>query len=177
MATSWKPGPEVQPLENLAQGQPLLDQPRINLPHQIGFGVVNEKAGGDPVPARHITVSIGRSSLHDMSLTGFLELATPEPIRQDGPLILGDRSLDLQQQLVVRVVRNRMMKEDNLAASTPELLEKQDLVGILASQAIRAVDRQNVDGGIPDCIAQLVQGRAVKPRTRIALVAKDVMVG
>jgi hypothetical protein len=57
------------------------------------------------------------------------------------------------------------------------LLEKQDLVGILAGQAIRAVDRQNVDGGIPDCIAQVVQGRAVKPRTRIAFVAKDVMVG
>src|SRR3954465_1379427 len=102
-------------------------------------------------PEQPPTVSV---ALHDMSLTGFLELATPESIRQDGPLILGDRSLDLQQQLVVRVVRNRMMKEDNLAASTPELLEKQDLVGMLASQAIRALDRQTVQRGIPDCSAQ-----------------------
>src|SRR4051794_10144546 len=112
-----------------------------------------------------------------MSLTGFLEPATPEPIRQDGPLILGDRSLDLQQQLVVRVVRNRMMKEDNVAVSAPEFLEKQDLVSILAGQTIRAVDRQNVDGGIPDCIPQVVEGWAIKPRTSIAFVAKDVMVG
>jgi hypothetical protein len=43
------------------------------------------------------------------------------------------------------------------------LLKKQDLVGIPAGQTIRAVDRQNVDGGIPDCIAQIVEGRAIKP--------------
>jgi hypothetical protein len=35
--------------------------------------------------------------MHDMALAGSLELATPEPVSKYGPLILGNRSLDLQQ--------------------------------------------------------------------------------
>jgi hypothetical protein len=67
------------------------------LPHEFCFAVVDEQTSGQTVLAWHVPVSIGRPSMHDMALAGSLELATPEPVSKYGPLILGNRSLDLQQ--------------------------------------------------------------------------------
>src|SRR5512134_2338120 len=96
-ARSRIPGAEVQPPEKLAEAQPVLNEPRIRLPDEVGLGLVEDQAGRHTIVPGHEAVAIGRTSMHGMTLAGLLELATSEPFREHGPLILRDRSLNLQQ--------------------------------------------------------------------------------
>jgi hypothetical protein len=112
-----------------------------------------------------------------MTLAGLLELAASEPFSEHGPLILSDRSLDLQQELIIGVVRNRMKEEDNLAPSPPELFEQENLIGIFSSQTVRAVHRDKIDVGVPNRIAQTIKGRPIETGSTVPLVAEDVGFG
>ena len=120
---------------------------------------------------------MGRTSMHGMTFAGLLELAPSEPFGEHGPLILSDRSLNLQQELIVGIVGNRMQKEGNRAPSPPELFEQEDLIGIFSSQTIRAVHRDKVDLGVPNGIAQTIEGGPIETGSAAPLVAKDVGFG
>jgi hypothetical protein len=85
------------------------------------FGLVDDQAGRHTIVSGHEAVAIGGTSMHGMTLAGFLELATSEPIGENRPLILGDRALDLQQKLIVGIVGDRMKQEDYLAPGPPSM--------------------------------------------------------
>jgi len=110
-------------------------------------------------------------------ITCLLQLAATEPLGQHCTLVFGDGPLDLQQQLVVGIVGDRMVQEYHRAVRAAELLQQQDLVGILARQPIRAEHRYDVDCGVSDGIPQTVQGRPVQPGAAVALVAEHMGIG
>lgn len=176
-ARSRIPGAEVQPPEKLAEAQSILDEPRIRLPDEIGLGLIGDQAGRHTILPGHETVAIGRPRMHGMTLTSFLELATSEPFSEHGPLILGDRSLNLQQELIVGIIGNRMKEEGNLAPSPPEPFEQKHLIGIFSSQTVRAVHCDKVDLGIPNRIAETIEGGPIETGSAVSFVAEDVGFG
>jgi hypothetical protein len=104
-----------------------------------------------------------------------LQLAAAEALAQHRALVFGDGALDLQQELVVRVVRDRVVQERHLAAGPAELLQEQDLVGVAPRQAIGAQHRDEPDGAVADGVAQRVEAGSVEAATAVALVAEDVL--
>ena len=92
---------------------------------------------GHGVLARHVAVAVRRTAGEIVAIARPLQLAATEAFAQDGALVFCDRALDLQQKLVVGVVRDRVLQEHDFAAGATELLQEQDLVGVFAGQTIR----------------------------------------
>ncbi len=107
-----------------------------------------------------------------MAVARLLQLAAAEPLAEDGALILGDGALDLQQELVVGVVRDRVLQEHHLGACATELLEQQHLIGVLARQAVWGQHDERAHG----TVAQRVETGPIEPAAAVALVAEDVFV-
>jgi hypothetical protein len=100
---------------------------------------------GDPVPLGDVTIAVGGAAGTPLAGAGLLELAAAESLGEDGPLVLGDRPLDLEQELVVRVVGDGPLDELDGAGGPAELFEQEDLVGVAACQPVRCVDADDVE--------------------------------
>ena len=128
--------PGVEPLEHLANGHLFVDKPAVEHAYQRGLVLIDDQMAGHGVMARHVAIAVGRLGTEVMAIARLLQLAAAKALAQHGALVLGDGTLDLQQQLVVRVIGDRMLQEGDLTAGTAELLKQQDLVGIAPRQAI-----------------------------------------
>ena len=166
----------VQSRDALADGLPA-HEPSIDLAHHVGLGLVDDKPGGQGATSRLIPIAVRGLGAQDVPVACFLQLAPPEPLGQHRTLIFSDSPLDLQQELIVGVVRDGVMQERHLAVRATKLLEQQNLIGILARQPVRAEHRHDVDGGVADGIPQAVQPRPVQPGAAVALVAEHMGVG
>ena len=176
-AGTGEPGAGIQPLDDLPDGHALLDQPAIEQSHQLGLGLLDHEIARHRLPARDVAVAVGGPPGQPAAGTRLLQLAAAKALAQHRPLVLGDGALDLQQELVVGVVRDRVVQEHHLAAGAAELLQEQHLVGILAGQAVRAEYGEDVDRGVADSVPQGVEPGAVETGAARALVAKNVLVG
>ena len=162
--------PVGEPLEDLADGRPLVDQPAVERPDHLGLGLVDLQVGRDAVAGRDVAIAIGGLPGDPVAGAGLLELAAAESLAEHGPLVLGDGPLDLEQELVVGVVGDRPVDELDLAAGPAEFLQQEDLVGIAAGQPVGAVDRDDVELALAGGVAEAVEGRAIEPRAGVALV-------
>jgi hypothetical protein len=122
-------GAEVQPLEDLPDRRPRLDPPAVERAHQLGLCLGDHEMPRHLLPARRVAVAIGCSPGQPAAGACLVQFAAPEALGQDRPLVLGDGTLALQQELVVGVVGDRMVQEHHLAAGTAELLQEQHLAG------------------------------------------------
>lgn len=109
-----------------------------------------------------MVITVGRA--HPEKLTGprLLELATAEPLAEQGALILGDGALDLEQELVAWVVRDRAVVKGDVAADAPELLKHEHLIGIAAGKAVGGKDADDVDLAVAHGIAPSIETRPVE---------------
>jgi hypothetical protein len=89
--------------------------------------LVHHEVAGHGVPARHVAVAVRSTTAEIGAVAGALELAAAGALAEDGTFAVGDGTLDLQQELVVRVVRDRVLQEHHLDAGATELLQEQDL--------------------------------------------------
>ena len=110
-----------------------------------------------------------------MPCAGLEELAAAEPLGEDGPLVLGDGPLDLQEELVLGIVGDGAVEEDDLAAGLAELLQEQDLVGVLAGEPVGAEDGDDVEVPAERRVAQAVQAGPVETGAGVALIGVDVI--
>ena len=149
----------------------------MQLTHHVGLGVVDDQPGGDGIASGQVAVAVRRLGAEDVPITSLLELATPEPLGQDRSLVFRDRALDLQQQLIIGIIGNRVVQEGHLATGAPELLQQQDLIGVFAGEAIRAEHGHHIDGRVADGVAQAVQAWPVQAGAAIALVAEHMACG
>ena len=104
VAGSRYEGAGIQPLEDLADRRPFVDEPAVDRSHHGGFTLVHDKVTGHDVLARYVAVAIRGFTALVVSVAGLLQLPTPEALAENGALIFGDRALDLQQKLVVWIV-------------------------------------------------------------------------
>ena len=163
LAVAGPPRAGGQPLDDLADGHPLVDQPAVEHPHHRGLVVVDLQVPGDAVPPGDVTVAVGALAADPLPVPGLLQLAAAEPLGEDGPLVFGDGPLDLEQELVVRVVGDRPLDELDLAGGLAELLQQQDLVGIAPSESVGAVDADDFEFALVGGVAEAVEGGAVEP--------------
>src|SRR5512134_1729656 len=175
LARARVPRPEVQPLEDLADGHSLLDQPAVEHAHERGFGLVDFEPPAGPVAARDVAVAVGRTSADEPAGPRLLQLAAAEALAQQRPLVFGHGPLDLQEKLVAGIVGDGVVEERHRAAGTAELLEDQDLIGVLAREAVRAEHRDDVDLGIADGVSKCVEPWAIEPCAAVALVAEGML--
>ncbi|CAA9266379.1 MAG: hypothetical protein AVDCRST_MAG27-2839 [uncultured Craurococcus sp.] len=175
LAGARQPRPGVEPLEDLAHRQALLHEPVVEHADEGRLGLVDDQVPRHAVALGHVAVAVGRAPADEVALARLLQLATPEPLAQQRPLVLGDGALDLQQELVAGGVGERVVEEDDLAALAAELLQQQHLVGVLAGEAVRAEHGDDVDGRVLDRVAQAVEPRAVQAGAAVALIGEDVL--
>src|SRR3954471_5721817 len=176
-AGAGDPWPFIQPPDALAHGQLLVRHPHEQAAHHLSLGIIDDQMAWHGVTSWHVAVAVGRLGAEQVAVPGLLELAAAEALGEYRALVLGNGTLNLQQQLVARVLGDGTVEEGDLDAGPTELLEQQDLVGVAARQAVGREHRDDLDGGVAPRIAQAVEARAIEPRAAIALVAEDVRLG
>src|SRR5215210_768098 len=175
-AGAWDIGTGVQALEDLADGRPLVDEPAIKGAHQRGLFLVHDKVAWHRLLARHVAITVRRTAALVVAVARLLQLATAEALAENGPLVFGDGALDLQQELVIRVVRDRVLQEHDLNACAAELFQEQDLVGVFAGEAIGGQHGDDSDGTVAHGVPERVEAGPVEPAAAVALVAEDEVV-
>jgi hypothetical protein len=83
--------------------------------------------------------------------------------------------LDLQEQLIIGIVRERVLEKDHLTAHTAELFEQQDLVGILASESVGTPDGHYSERPFVRRIAEPVERRAIQTGSAPPFITVDVV--
>ena len=175
-ATAWEPWPEVQPAEDLTQGQGLLGKPAVEHPHDLGLGLIDDELASGPLMARQIAVAVRRPSADELAGPGLLQLAAPKPLAQQSALVFGDSSLDLEQELVSRIIGDGAVEKLHRAPCSPEFLEQQHLIGIAAGQPVGGENADDINLPVANGIAQGVQPRSVETRAAVAFVPKHMEV-
>jgi hypothetical protein len=89
LARARVPGPEVQPLEDLADGHPLVDQPAVEHAHEGGFVLVDLEPSAGPVAARDVAVAVRCTSADEPAGPRLLQLAAAEALAEQRPLVFG----------------------------------------------------------------------------------------
>ncbi len=167
----------VQPFQDLPDRHLFVREPAVEHAHQLGFRVVDHEMARHDIIARDVAVAIRGPAALVVSIAGLLQLAAAETLAQDGALVFGDGTLDLQQQLVVRIVRDRVLQECHPAAGAAEFLEQQDLIGIAPRKPVGAQYDDVLDGSVADGVTQSVETRPVEPCAAVSLVAEDMLLG
>ena len=182
----WRPGPpaaarepraEVQPPQDLAQGQTLIGKPAIKQAHQFGLRLIDDELTGGAVMARQVAIAVGRAGTDELPSPRLLELTAPEAFTEQRSLVLGDGALDLKQELVARIVGDRAVEELDRALHPAELLQQEHLVGVAPGQPVRGENGNDIDFPVAHRIAQGVQARPVEARPAVSLIAEHMGVG
>jgi hypothetical protein len=98
---------------------------------------VDDQMGRAVRPSENAPVAEGRFPGYDLSGAGSIELASPSPFSELGPLVFGYYTLDLDQQPALWVVQWRAVGEVDPDSIAGELIEYQNLISVGAGQAIR----------------------------------------
>jgi hypothetical protein len=174
-AAARPPGAGGEPLEDLSDRHSLIDQPAVQLAHHLGLGVIDDQVRGYAVPPGNVAIAVGRLAADPLPGARLLKLAAAEALAEEGALVLGDGALDLEQELVVGVVRDGVVDEEDLAGGLAQLLQQEHLVGVAAREAVRAVHGDDGEGAFPRGVAEAIQCGPIEARAGVALVGEDVL--
>jgi hypothetical protein len=121
-------------------------------------------------------VAVRRPSPRQQAAGAQLCLPAPtHPLGDQGALVLGHGTADLQQELVLGVPAHRPVQEGDLAAEAFELFQQHHELDVVARQAVGVGDQHPVHLARPHNVAQPVQARAVQRRSAVAVVTEDVL--
>ena len=149
-------------------GKQLLDDGRLRR--------LDSDAGRIPGMIGVEPVAVGRAAPGEQAAGAQLRLAAAaHPLGDQRALVLGHRTTDLQQQLVLRIASHRPIQEDHLATGALELLQQHHELDVVARQAVRIGDQHLGDLAYPHRIAQPIQARAVERRPAAAVIAEDAL--
>jgi hypothetical protein len=159
-----------EPPTSLADRAPVPTDPFKDTLHDLGlFG---DQLHLSPAPAfilGEISVAIGRTRKHvHGARLGRMQLASPAALHDLLSLVLRHHALDLKQQVILRRLAQGAVQEHDLNARPHQLLDENNLVGVVAHQTVGRMHVEPVQGtsgghvpkafqGGPD------QGRAAEP--------------
>src|SRR5450759_303429 len=148
--------------------------PVIDLAHHHGLVFDDFVVRRSVLRLTHVAVAIGRPTQHiDVPLAGMMALATARALQDLRALILGDHALKLYEQMIFGAVPGRCFDEGRLHAVTCELFHQQNLVGVLAAQAVRRIDEHGLQMTFRRQITNALQSRPLKGRAAIPFVFED----
>ena len=105
-----------------------------------------------------------------------MELAAPGPLEDLGALVLGEHTLELEQQPVFRRLGAGRLDEQNLDAGAAELLDQQHLMDVLPAQPVRRINQDRLDRSFGRQIADPLQPGADQLRAAEAVILDDPLV-
>jgi hypothetical protein len=149
-------------LRHRVDGGVLFVIPGKDLTHHGRFFLMDLDPAVPAVPLGVPSVAIRQFAGPEFAHSGPVESSAAGAFQNLCPFVLGDRALDLKQELIVRGVADGPFTEVDVHPRTVQLFEQQDLIGILASQAIRTEHHDHVEPALPSVIAKLVEGRALQ---------------
>src|SRR3982751_1863892 len=106
----------------------------------------------------------------DRAIARRVQLPAAAPLEDLGAFIFGDHPLHLEQQLLLRLLSDRVVEEDDLDATALELLDDEDLISIFASQSIGRVDVEAIDQAGGRLIAEAFQGGSDQHGSAVPLI-------
>ncbi|MCZ7568888.1 MAG: hypothetical protein M5U01_09925 [Ardenticatenaceae bacterium] len=170
----------AQPLGDLVQGARLR---RIGIPgkalgHHGCFDRVKAHAARIARSLRIEDVPVrGDAPRQELAAAQFRLPATAHALGNQAALIFGHRPTDLQQQLIVRVIRHRPLQKLDRAPHLIEFINNEHLMDRVARQAIWRHDHEAGKRAARRLIAQAVQTGTIEPRPTDAIIAVDVLLG
>ena len=105
-----------------------------------------------------------------------MELAAPGSLEDLGALVLGEHTLELEQQPVFRGLGAGRLDEQNLDAGAAELLDQQHLMDVLPAQPVRRINQDGLDRSFGRQIADPLQPGADQLRAAEAVILDDPLV-
>ena len=163
-----------QAQRDLPYAEVLVDVPAEDLAHDLGFGLGHFHVRRDPVTAWNMPVAVGDLPPEHLALSRAKELPPTVAFRDLDALVFGDRALDLREQARLRVIGQGLVEKEHLNAEALELFENQDLIRVLAREAIRTQNQRGLERPGLGSVTQPVEARPVEPRTAVAVVHADI---
>lgn len=161
----------LQAPTDLADRGLLADEPVKDLTYDLGFWKQDLVAGGKYVGPRNVAISVRRSREGiNQSFLRLMQLPPAIALHELGALVLREHPLHLDEQLVLGAFSFGAQDEDDLDSLLAELLQEQNLVGILARQAVRTVHIQDLDSAFGHPVSEPLQRRPHQRSTAIPIV-------
>ena len=150
-----------------------------DLTHDLRLALVDLVEGVHMLGLPDIPVAIGSAGHHRVrTAASAVRLPAAGALTDLRPLVLGDHSLELAQQLVLgRAAPLGLLREADLHAHARELLQQQHLVGVTAREPVGRVAEQNLERSLRRAVAQPLQRRALQARPREPLVLEHEVLG
>lgn len=176
-AAPWRGDTQaVQAPRQAGDRDPLVCEPGEQVAHHRRLRFVQPNACRVARPLGIKPVAIGRPRPGQQHAGAQLaQTAAAHPLGDQGPLILGHRAADLQQQLVVRIVAHRPVEELDGHAVFLQFLDQEHLVHVVARQPIRRGDQDAVQPSACGGVAQMVKAGTPQTGATVTVVAKDVL--
>jgi hypothetical protein len=104
-----------------------------------------------------------------------LQPSSPHAFGDQTPFILGDRSANLEQELIVWILTHGSLHELDLATSSLQFFDEQHLMHILASESIWGGDDEPIKGCTTDLLSKPVESWAAQACSAVSIIAKDIL--
>jgi len=160
------------------QAQPLfrVGIPGKDLADDSGLYVVHSQPGR-VAGALHIqNVAVGSLGPgQELSSAQFAQPTTTHSVGNQGAFVFGHGPSNLQDELVVRIITHRTVQELNVTTVPFQFLQDQDLMNILACQAVGSRDQHQLELGHRCPVTQTVQARTVQLGSAVAFIPKDML--
>jgi hypothetical protein len=151
----------LQPPTDLAQAEAVQSDPGEHEPH-VGRLLGHDLDPGDPAALAlgHITIA-ERCPTKRTHGTHLRRMAAPTPAAfQDlGAFVFSNHALELQKQIILRGDADRPVQEHDFGSGAAELLNKEHLISIAPSQAVRGLDVKAIEAAHGDRVAQPLKSR------------------
>jgi hypothetical protein len=164
----------IEALDARAHGQPFFGNPVLDGAHDLGLVLINDQIAWDPVAFRHVAIAVRRLTTEIVASTDLLEAPPAKAFLEQRAFVLGHRPLNLEEELIVGIIRERMLQKDDFTAHPAKLFEPQHLISILTGQPIRTPDGHQRNGAVWGGIAQPLQRGAVEAGPTIAFIAVNM---
>src|ERR1700730_15982347 len=168
----------VDPAGHLADAESFHRVHLVYALHHTSLAFQHAVRGGRLVSFADIAVAVRSTTHHtDLARVGPVSLTATRSLQDLRPLIFSDHALELHQQLIFRAGTLRRFRKQRLDSLAGELLDQQDLVRVLAAQAIRRVCEHYLDLPLGGEVPHTLQARALKRRSTIAFIFEDPLFG
>jgi hypothetical protein len=172
---SLLPGPclprrAVDVAHDAVQARAFLGVPPKDLTDHGGLLLVDSDLAVASVSLGGSLVPVGELARGQLSHPGTVQAASARTLHDLGPFVLRDGALDLEEELVVGRVGDGSLTEVDVNARALQLLDEQDLVGVLSGKPVGAEHHHDIEPPFPGVVPQLIQGWAIEMAATVALV-------
>jgi hypothetical protein len=166
----------VQPVNQREHGASFTGVPLEHLGHEGRFDRVGSDAGRIAWPVGIGPVAVGRARPRQQ--LSALELVKPAAAGAFGDqcaFILCDGATDLQQELVLRVVRERPIRELDPAPLPLKFLQQQNLMDVISREAVGFGDQDQIELRQRGCVAEAVETGTAQRGSGNTVIAEHVL--